>query len=90
MLRRSAQRLWQQGWRSLSTSAALREGEAAAPAGVKEFTEAWAKAAPSTMNVPEFPSQFLEAEAAEGAVDGEKFPVNFYTPSGVIAENKVI
>lgn len=76
------------GARAISTSVA--RAEEAAPAGVKEFAEAWSKFAPSTMNLPEFPSQFLEAETArDSAADGEQFPVNFYTPNGVIAEGKV-
>lgn len=76
--------------RALSTSgASLSEGEPA-PAGVKEFTEAWQKVAPSTMNLPEFPSGHLAAETArDAAADGDLFPVNFYTPNGVIAETKV-
>jgi hypothetical protein len=75
--------------RGISTSAA-RLQEEAAPAGVKEFTEAFVKFAPSTMNPPEFPSQFLPEEAArDSAADGEQFPVNFFTPNGAIAEGKV-
>lgn len=74
--------------RSISTSAARLEE--AAPAGVKEFAEAWQKIAPSTMNLPEFPSAHVKAEVArDSAADGEQFPVNFYTPDGVVAEKKV-
>lgn len=59
-------------------------------AGVKEFTEQWNKTAPSTLNMPEFPSSFLPQEdAAEAAVDGDRFKVNFYTPHGVVAQSKV-
>jgi F-type H+-transporting ATPase subunit delta len=65
------------------------EGEAA-PAGVKEFTEQWNKTAPSTLNMPEFPSSFLpKEESAETAVDGDRFKVNFYTPHGVVAQSKL-
>jgi hypothetical protein len=74
--------------RGISTSAARLEE--AAPAGVKEFAEAFTKIAPSTMNLPQFPSSFLGAEAArDSAAEGEQFPVNFYTPDGVVAEGKV-
>lgn len=89
MLRQAAARLLRQGARSFTTSAARLEGEAA-PAGVKEFTEQWNKVAPSTLNLPEFPSSFLKPEvSAESAVDGERFNVNFYTPHGVVAQTKV-
>jgi len=91
MLSRVASSLLRQGSqmaRGISTSAARLEGEAA-PAGVKEFQEAFLKFAPSTMNMPEFPSQFLKEESKESAADGELFPVNFYTPNGMIAEGKV-
>ncbi len=61
--------------------------EAAAPAGPKEFTEAWNKKAPSTMPVPLMPSGFLKAAATgESKVTGDLFPVNFYTPHGIIAD----
>lgn len=74
--------------RGISTSAAMLEE--AAPAGVKEFTEAWSRIAPSTMNLPEFPSAHLAPETArDAAADGDQFPVNFYTPNGVVAEGKV-
>jgi hypothetical protein len=57
---------------------------------VKEFTEQWNKVAPSTLNLPEFPSTFLKPEdSVEAAVDGERFSVNFYTPHGVVARTKV-
>lgn len=94
MLARVAGSLLRQGApiaaRALHTSAAvLNEGEPAA-AGVKEFTEAWQKIAPSTMNLPEFPSAFLAPETQrDAAADGDQFPVNFYTPTGVIAETKI-
>jgi hypothetical protein len=74
--------------RSITTSAARLEGEAA-PAGVKEFTEAWQKTAPSTLALPELPTNFLQPEAGETAADGERFPVNFFTPHGVVAQVKV-
>ncbi|GBF99996.1 ATP synthase subunit delta mitochondrial [Raphidocelis subcapitata] len=91
MLARFASGLLRQGAQAArgiaSSAAALEE---AAPAGVKEFTEAWVRVAPSTMNLPEFPSSFLPAEGArDAAADGDLFPVNFYTPNGVIAEGKI-
>ncbi|KAF6260361.1 ATP synthase [Scenedesmus sp. NREL 46B-D3] len=89
MLRQAAARLLRQGARSFTTSTARLEGEAA-PAGVKEFTEQWNKVAPSTLNLPEFPSSFLKPEeSAESAVDGERFNVNFYTPHGVVSQAKL-
>lgn len=92
MLRTISRRLLHQG-RSIATSSGLRAEEGlAAPAGAKEFLEAWKKSAPSTMNVPELPGQFVEPEAAADphvATDGEKFGVNFYTPHGIVAEDKV-
>eukprot|EP00775_Hariotina_reticulata_P011093 gene11093-11247_t len=89
MLRQLASRLARQGYRSISTTAARLEGEAA-PAGVKEFTEAWQKTAPSTLSLPELPSNFLPPEqSGESAVDGERFAVNFYTPHGVVAQTKL-
>lgn len=92
MLRHLSGRLLQHGLRrGISTSSAALEEGLAAPAGPKEFIEAWHKAAPSTMNVPELPSSFLVPEKeGEPSTDGERFPVNFYTPHGVVAENKVI
>ena len=75
--------------RALQTSAPSCEGEAA-PAGVKEFAEQWARVAPSTLGLPEFPSSFLADESAgESAVDGERFNVNLYTPHGVVKQAKV-
>jgi len=89
MLRQVASRLARQGYRSISTTAARLEGEAA-PAGVKEFTEAWQKSAPSTLSLPELPTNFLPPEqSGESAVDGERFAVNFYTPHGVVSQSKV-
>jgi hypothetical protein len=78
------------GLRGISSSAA-RLDEAAAPAGPKEFAEAWAKVAPSTLSMPELPSSFLEpaAPAADAGADGDRFQVNFYTPTGIVAEAKV-
>ena len=89
MLRVAASRL-ARGLRGISSSAA-RLDEAAAPAGPKEFAEAWAKVAPSTLSLPELPSSFLEAAAPAGdaSADGDRFQVNFYTPTGVVAEAKV-
>lgn len=89
MLRQVASRLGSGFVRSIATTAARFEGEAA-PAGVKEFTEAWAKTAPSTLALPELPTNFLPPEtSAEAAVDGERFSINFYTPHGVVAQTKV-
>lgn len=89
MLRQAASRLGTSFYRSIATTAARFEGEAA-PAGVKEFQEAWAKTAPSTLVLPELPTNFLAPEAsAESAVDGERFSVNFYTPHGLVAQSKV-
>lgn len=91
MLRQVASRLGlgSSFMRSIATTAARFEGEAA-PAGVKEFTEQWAQTAPSTLNLPEFPTNFLAPEAsAEAAVDGDRFSVNFYTPHGMVAQSKV-
>ncbi len=69
------------------TSSASRLDEFATPSGPKEFSEAWVKKAPSTMNVPELPSGFLQATAdGESKVSGDLFPVNFYTPSGVLSD----
>ncbi|KAI8466982.1 MAG: ATP synthase [Monoraphidium minutum] len=87
MLRAACSLLRQGAVRGISTSAAALEE--AAPAGVKEFSEAWVRFAPSTMNLPEFPSAFLPAESKESAADGEQFPVNFYTPNGKVAEGKI-
>jgi hypothetical protein len=89
MLRQAASRLGTGFLRSIATTAARFEGEAA-PAGVKEFEEAWAKTAPSTLGLPEFPTNFLAPEtSADAAVDGERFSVNFYTPHGMVAQSKV-
>lgn len=90
MLRQAASRLLGSGiMRSIATSAARLEGEAA-PAGIKEFTEAWNNTAPSTLAPPEFPTNFLAPESSsEAATDGERFAVNFYTPHGVVASTKV-
>jgi F-type H+-transporting ATPase subunit delta len=91
MLRQVASRLGlgSSFMRSIATTAARFEGEAA-PAGVKEFTEQWAQTAPSTLNLPEFPTNFLAPEAsAESAVDGDRFSVNFYTPHGMVAQSKL-
>ncbi len=60
MLRQAARRLLSAG-RSVSTSAARLEEGAQASAGAKEFTEAWLKKAPSTMEPPQLPSNFLKA-----------------------------
>jgi hypothetical protein len=89
MLRQLASRVARLGGRGISTTAARLEGEAA-PAGLKEFSEAWTATAPSTMAVPEINESFLEQKGdGPSLADGEKFPVNFYTPYGVLAEDKV-
>nr|6RD4_R Chain R, Mitochondrial ATP synthase subunit delta [Polytomella sp. Pringsheim 198.80]6RD9_R Chain R, Mitochondrial ATP synthase subunit delta [Polytomella sp. Pringsheim 198.80]6RDB_R Chain R, Mitochondrial ATP synthase subunit delta [Polytomella sp. Pringsheim 198.80]6RDC_R Chain R, Mitochondrial ATP synthase subunit delta [Polytomella sp. Pringsheim 198.80]6RDE_R Chain R, Mitochondrial ATP synthase subunit delta [Polytomella sp. Pringsheim 198.80]6RDG_R Chain R, Mitochondrial ATP synthase len=73
------------GRRFISTSAARME--AAAPAGPKEFTEVWNKKAPSTLIVPEFPSNYTAVKAVgEGQVHGDAFPVNFYTPHSILSQ----
>lgn len=74
--------------RNLSTSAARLE-ETAQAAGPKEFTEIWNKRAPSTMGLPELPSNFVAAKAsADVKVQGDLFPVNFFTPHSIITEGK--
>lgn len=89
MLRQLASRVARIGSRGISTTAARLEGEAA-PAGLKEFSEAWTATAPSTMAVPDVNSTFLkQAGDGQSLADGDRFPVNFYTPYGVIAESKV-
>lgn len=67
------------------------EGEAQA-AGIKEFTAEWHKKAPSTMNVPEFPTNFLKDKTGTGEskVQGDLFPVNFFTPHSIIADAKQV
>lgn len=57
-------------------------------AGAKEFTDIWNKKAPGTMLVPELPSLFLAAKLAgkEKGVQGDLFPVNFFTPHCIITE----
>lgn len=75
----------------ISTSArALAEEGGAVPAGLDVFKEKWAQVAPSTLNLPEFPSNFLEPEEA-GTEAGaeEKFTVKVFTPTGTAAEGKV-
>lgn len=86
MLRLSAGRLRAVASRWFTTSAA-RCDEAAAPAGMKEFTDLWMKKAPSTMAVPEFNAQFVSLPATgESLAEGELFPVNFYMPHSVICQ----
>lgn len=73
--------------RPLSTSS-LRLDEFAPPAGPKEFGQAWTKQAPSNLDVPQLPSMFLTSQSTgESQVQGDLFPVNFYTPHGVLADN---
>lgn len=74
--------------RSIATSAVALD-ELAQAAGPKEFSELWAKKGPQTLGVPEFPSNFLpDTSSAESKVQGDLFPVNFFTPSSVLAEGK--
>mmetsp|Transcript_34432 Transcript_34432/g.76512 ORF Transcript_34432/g.76512 Transcript_34432/m.76512 type:complete len:205 (+) Transcript_34432:125-739(+) len=88
MFRQAARRLLGAGQRALSTSAARFE-EVAAPAGPKEFAEAWAKKAPATLAVPELPSNFVKATSTgDSKAQGDLFPVNFYTPHGVLCEGQ--
>lgn len=90
MLRQAAKRLMGAGFRNLTTSAARFE-EAAAPAGPKEFVEKWSKVAPSTMALPELPTNFIKSgSTGESLAQGDLFPVNFYTPHGVIADSKQV
>lgn len=88
MFRQVARRLIGAGQRNLTTSAARLE-ETAAPAGPKEFAAAWEKFATNNLNLPEFPSNFLKTQATgESKAEGDLFPVNFYTPYGLMADMK--
>jgi hypothetical protein len=62
--------------------------EVAQAAGPKEFRAMWDKKAPSTMAVPEVPSNFLpDAEGStDSKVHGDLFPVNFVTPHSILSE----
>lgn len=74
---------------STSTRALAEEG-GAVPAGLDVFKERWAQVAPSTLNLPEFPSNFLEPEESATEAGGEdKFTVKVFTPTGTMAEGKV-
>ncbi|KXZ41615.1 hypothetical protein GPECTOR_362g135 [Gonium pectorale] len=84
MLRNAARRLLAVGQRGISTSAMSME-EVAVAAGPKEFAEAWAKKAPSTLVAPELPSKFTNI-STENQTQGDLFPVNFYTPHSVLAD----
>jgi F-type H+-transporting ATPase subunit delta len=85
MLRAAARRMTS-GLRGLSTSAASSE-EAVVHQGPKAFVDAWAKVAPSTLEFPQLPSNFMKLPSTgESKVQGDLFPVNFYTPSSVIAD----
>jgi F-type H+-transporting ATPase subunit delta len=87
MLRHAARRLLSTGQRAVSTSAgSFAEAEAAVPAGAKEFLDAWSKKAPSTLVPPELPSNFATGLSTDSQVQGDLFPVNFYTPSSIIAD----
>jgi hypothetical protein len=96
MLRQAARRLLvlgeATGQRAIATSAQrLEDATAQAGVGPKEFAEAWLKKAPSTMDVPQMPSSFLKSSATgESKVNGDLFPVNFYTPHGVLADGKQV
>lgn len=84
MLRHAARRLVGAGQRGLSSSAASLEE--AVPAGKKEFYDAWAKRAPSTLVPPELPSTYAGGMGPESQVQGDLFPVNFYTPHSVLSD----
>lgn len=75
----------------ISTSArTLAEEGGAVPAGLDVFKERWAQVAPSTLNLPEFPSNFLEPEETTTEAGAEdKFTVKVFTPNGTAAEGKV-
>eukprot|EP00798_Chlamydomonas_sp_ICE-L_P032224 gene32224-16783_t len=91
MLRQATRRLLgfgQQQQRLLTTSASCMD-DFASPAGPKEFSAKWSKIAPSNMDLPQFPSNFLKAEATgESKVSGDNFPVNFYTPHGLLSNGE--
>ncbi len=90
MLRNAARRMLGVAQRGLTTSA-MRAEEAAAPAGPKEFTAAWDKFSSNNMNLPEFPSNFLKTTSqGESVAQGDLFPVNFYTPHGVLSDMKQV
>lgn len=74
--------------RCIATSAVALEGELAQAAGPKEFAAAWQKKAPSTMEVPEFPSNFLSSKPDDSKVVGDLFPVNFFTPHSILTAAK--
>jgi len=81
--------LQQQAARGVATSAARLDDGLAQAAGPKEFTDAWMKKAPSNMDVPQLPSNFLgKAEALK--TQGDLFPVNLCTPHGITAEAKMV
>lgn len=43
------------------------------------------------MAVPELPTNFLSDKgSAESKVQGDLFPVNFFTPHGIVAANKQV
>lgn len=90
MLRRTVLRLFPSSARALTTTSALLEEGGAPAAGTKEFAEIWSKKAPPNLGLPEVSSDFLtKYPEGESAADGEKFPVNFYCPHGVISEGKL-
>jgi len=74
--------------RGLTTSAARLDEVVAQSAGPKEFQDLWTKKAPSTMSVPELPSDFIAAKGLDIKVQGDLFPVNFFTPHSIITEAK--
>ncbi|KAG1669246.1 hypothetical protein FOA52_003283 [Chlamydomonas sp. UWO 241] len=72
--------------RGLTTSTAALEESVSVASGPKEFAVKWDKSAPSTMSLPCLPSDFVKAKAdGDSLAVGDLFPVNFYTPHGVLA-----
>lgn len=89
MMRTSAaiRKILSAGQRCVSTSAARFDEAVSVPSGPKEFAEAWAKRAPGTLDLPQFPTNFLKSTAGgDSQVQGDLFPVNFMTPHGVLAD----
>ncbi|MEW5312105.1 MAG: hypothetical protein WDW38_003757 [Sanguina aurantia] len=70
--------------RFVSTSAARFDEALSVPSGPKEFAEAWAKRAPGTLDLPQFPTNFLKATAGgESQVQGDLFPKDSVLLPGV-------
>jgi F-type H+-transporting ATPase subunit delta len=75
----------------LFTDAQQLMDETAQAAGTKEFVELWNKKAPSTLGVPEFPSNFVSDKATgDSKVQGDLFPVNFFTPHSILSAAKQV